>query len=73
MVLYRMSGRSPRAACDHASGNIVVGNSHDGGWPSVVLAACPACGLPYLLYAGIREVSHSVFRVVVQGLSEIRC
>ncbi len=49
-----------------------VGKSHDGGWPSVLLVPCPSCGARYLLYAGVNESSNSVYRVVIQGLSEVR-
>jgi len=59
------------AAHDHFELN-VVGRSHDGGSPSVLLAACPSCGTRYLLYAGVEEPSNSVYRVVIQGLSEVR-
>jgi hypothetical protein len=59
------------AATAHFALN-AVGKSHDGGWPSVLLARCASCGAHYLLYAGVREPSNSVYRVVMQGLSEVR-
>jgi len=49
-----------------------VGKSHDGGWPSVLLVPCASCSARYLLYAGVSEPSNSVYRVVIQGLSEVR-
>ena len=49
----------------------LVGKSHDDGWPAVFQVACQSCELEYLVYAGVDEVSNSVYTVVIQGISEI--
>lgn len=49
----------------------VVGKSQDGGWPSMVIVACEACGAEHLIYAGVNEVSNSMYTVIIQGVTEI--
>lgn len=49
----------------------VVGKSPDGGWPSMVIAYCPNCRARYLLYAGVKEVYNSVYKITVQGITEL--
>ncbi len=60
-----------KAAHAHFGLNI-VGRSHDGGWPSIMLVQCASCDASYLLYAGVDETSNSVYRVTIQGLCEVR-
>jgi hypothetical protein len=50
----------------------MVGKSQDGGWPSMIKVQCPDCKTTYLVYAGIDEVSNSVYFVTLQGIAEIR-
>ena len=50
----------------------IVGKSHDGGMASVRLIACAKCDRPHLLYAGVQEPSHSLYRVTFQGIAEVR-
>jgi hypothetical protein len=49
----------------------VVGKSHDGGWPSMVIIECGACKTRYLVYAGVDEFYNSLHTVTVQGITEI--
>jgi hypothetical protein len=49
----------------------VVGKSHDGGWPSMVIANCSKCTAKYLIYAGVREVYNSIYTVTIQGITEL--
>ena len=49
----------------------VVGKSPDGGWPSIVKVQCPKCKTKHLVYAGVDEVSNSVYFVTLQGITEI--
>ena len=48
-----------------------VGKSQDGGFPSMILTECTSCNACYLIYAGVKEVSHSVLVVTMQGITEI--
>ena len=48
-----------------------VGKSQDGGWPSMVTMRCPKCKTQHLVYAGVDEVSNSVYLVTLQGITEI--
>lgn len=50
----------------------VVGKSHDGGWPSILLLRCQGCAAQFVLYSGVREVSNSVYHVTIQGLTHLR-
>jgi len=47
------------------------GLSHDGGWPALLIAECQSCPKSLLVYAGVREVSNSVFSITIQGVSEL--
>ncbi len=49
-----------------------VGKSHDGGWPSILLVRCEGCAAQFVLYAGVEEVSNSVYQVTIQGLTHVR-
>jgi hypothetical protein len=49
----------------------IVGKSPDGGWPSMVKAQCSRCKTVHLVYAGVNEVSNSVYFVTLQGIAEI--
>jgi len=49
----------------------VVGKSQDGGYPSMILVECGNCKTDYLVYAGVEEVSNSVYVVTMQGITEI--
>ncbi len=49
----------------------VVGKSPDGGWPSMLVVACDACGTNHLIYAGVNEVYNSIYTVTVQSVSEM--
>jgi len=49
----------------------VVGKSQDGGWPSMVKVQCPKCQTVHMVYAGVDEVSNSVYFVTLQGITEI--
>lgn len=49
----------------------VVGKSQDGGWPSIIITVCEACGAEHVVYAGVNEVSNSVYNVTIQGISKI--
>ena len=49
----------------------MVGKSQDGGWPSMVKMQCPNCKTLHLIYAGVDEVSNSVYLVTLQGITEI--
>jgi hypothetical protein len=49
----------------------VVGKSQDGGWPSMIKVECPYCKTMHLVYAGVDEVSNSVYFVTLQGIIEI--
>lgn len=48
----------------------IVGRSHDGGFPSYRLVACPSCGSKYVVYSGVDETSNSVWKITVQGIVE---
>jgi hypothetical protein len=50
----------------------VVGKSQDGGWPSMIRVQCPYCKTTHLVYAGVDEVSNSVYFVTLQGIVEIK-
>jgi hypothetical protein len=49
----------------------VVGKSQDGGWPSMVKVECHNCKAMHLIYAGVNEVSNSVYFVTLQGITEL--
>jgi hypothetical protein len=49
----------------------VVGKSPDGGWPSMLQVKCSNCKTPFLVYAGVNEVSNSVYFVTMQGITEL--
>jgi len=49
----------------------IVGKSHDGGWPSLVVVTCQKCVVKYLVYAGIEEVYNSIHTVTIQGITEL--
>ena len=49
----------------------VVGKSQDGGYPSISIEKCDSCKTDYLVYAGIQEVSNSVYVVTVQGITAL--
>ena len=49
----------------------VVGKSQDGGYPSMITVECGSCKTNYLVYAGVEEVSNSVYVVTMQGITEI--
>ncbi len=49
----------------------VVGKSQDGGFPSMIIVECGGCETDYLVYAGVEEVSNSVYVVTMQGIIEI--
>ena len=50
----------------------VVGKSQDGGWPSMIKVECPYCKTMHLVYAGVDEVSNSVYFVTLQGIVEVK-
>ena len=50
----------------------VVGKSHDGGRPSMIRVQCPDCKTTHLVYAGVDEVSNSVYLVTLQSIVEIK-
>jgi hypothetical protein len=49
----------------------IVGKSPDGGWPGVRVYRCNDCLAEYLIYVGVSEVSNSVYRVTIQGITEL--
>ena len=49
----------------------VVGKSQDGGFPSMIIIECKSCKTDYLIYAGVEEISNSVYVVTMQGITEI--
>jgi len=49
----------------------VVGKSQDGGWPSMLQVSCDSCEARYLIYAGIDEYYNSLYRVTIQGITEL--
>ena len=50
----------------------VVGKSQDGGWPSMIKVQCSYCKTMHLVYAGVDEVSNSVYLITLQGIVEIK-
>jgi uncharacterized protein CbrC (UPF0167 family) len=49
----------------------VMGKSQDGGSPSMLQVSCDSCGARYLVYAGIDEYYNSLYRVTIQGITEL--
>ncbi|MBA2501315.1 MAG: hypothetical protein H0V27_00405 [Pyrinomonadaceae bacterium] len=49
----------------------IVRKSQDGGWPSMTKVQCSNCKITHLVYAGVNEVSNSVYFVTLQGITEI--
>jgi len=37
----------------------------------MIIAECSSCKTDYLIYAGVEEVSNSVYGVAMQGITEI--
>ena len=48
----------------------LVGKAHDGGWPRLQLASCPACCTQYIIYLGVQEPTNSHVLVTVEGITE---
>jgi len=49
----------------------LVGKSQDGGWPSMLNVSCDGYGARYLIYAGVEEYYNSLYRVTIQGVTEL--
>ena len=49
----------------------LVGKSQDGGWPSMLNVSCDGCGVRYLIYEGVEEYYNSLYRVTIQGVTEL--
>jgi hypothetical protein len=49
----------------------IVGKSPDGGWPSMMKVECSNCKNVFLVYAGVHEVSNSVYFVTIQGITAL--
>lgn len=49
----------------------LVGKAPDGGWTAVEKYQCNNCGTRYLIYAGVNEYANSVYRVTLQGITEL--
>ena len=49
----------------------LVGKSQDGGWPSMLKVSCNGCEARYLVYAGVDEYYNSLYRVTIQGITEL--
>ncbi|MGD9589789.1 MAG: hypothetical protein AB7Q37_16870 [Pyrinomonadaceae bacterium] len=49
----------------------MVGKSPDGGWPKIITRRCIGCSVKYMLYAGVNEVANSVYKITIQGITEI--
>lgn len=48
-----------------------VGKSPDGGWPVLKVCRCENCISEYLIFAGIQEVSNSIYKITMQGITKL--
>jgi hypothetical protein len=48
-----------------------VNKTPDGGWTAVSKCQCNNCKTEYLIYAGVDEYSNSLYKITLQGITEI--
>ncbi len=49
----------------------LLGESPDGGSPSILMIDCKACHTRFMVYASVAETSNLIHRVVIQSIAEI--
>ncbi len=48
-----------------------VGKTPDGGWTAIDKCQCSNCQIKYLIYAGVDEYYNSLYKITLQGITEI--
>lgn len=48
-----------------------VGKTPDGGWTAIDTCQCDNCQTQYLTYVGVNEYYNSLYKITLQGITEI--